>query len=105
MLASSSAVVGMHPDGATEAIVDFALATGKHFACVPCCVYSGLFPQRVDRRGRRITKYDAFVDYLVAKAPGRIGVATLPFEGKNKVIYSLRPDQQAMACAPCDTDG
>ena len=28
-LARSSAVVGMHPDGATEAIIDFALATGK----------------------------------------------------------------------------
>ena len=37
-LANASAVVGLHPDGATEAIVDFALATGKPFAVVPCCV-------------------------------------------------------------------
>ena len=33
-----SAIVGMHPDGAAEAIVDFALATGTIFALVPCCV-------------------------------------------------------------------
>ena len=104
-LAASSAVVGMHPDGATEAIVDFGLSTGKIFACVPCCVYSTLFPTRRDARGRLVKRYDAFIEYLLAKAPGRIGVATLPFEGKNKVIYSLRPDQQAMACAPCDPDG
>ena len=101
VLASSSAVVGMHPDGATEAIVDFGLATGKIFACVPCCVYSNFFPSRRDAHGRKVTRYDAFIDYLVAKAPGRIGVATLPFEGKNRVVYSLRSDQ---ACAPCDEE-
>ena len=33
-----SAIVGMHPDGAAEAIVDFALATDTIFALVPCCV-------------------------------------------------------------------
>ena len=103
VLASSAAVVGMHPDGATEAIVDFALEHGKLFACVPCCVYSAAFPLRRDARGRRVTQYNAFIDYLVAKAPGRIGVATLPFEGKNKVVYSLpRPEE---ACQPCDDEG
>jgi hypothetical protein len=101
VLASSSAVVGMHPDGATEAIIDYGLATGKIFACVPCCVYSNFFPSRRDAHGRKVTRYDAFIDYLVAKAPGRIGVATLPFEGKNRVVYSLRLDQ---ACAPCDVE-
>ena len=100
VLASSAAVVGMHPDGATEAIVDFALEHNKIFACVPCCVYSAAFPTRRDARGRRVTQYDAFVDYLVAKAPGRIGVATLPFEGKNKVVFSL--PQPELACQPCD---
>ena len=91
----------MHPDGATEAIIDYGLATGKIFACVPCCVYSNFFPSRRDAHGRKVTRYDAFIDYLVAKAPGRIGVATLPFEGKNRVVYSLRPDQ---ACVPCDVE-
>ena len=36
-----SIVVGMHPDQAAEHIVDFALAMGKPFAVIPCCVYSG----------------------------------------------------------------
>ena len=102
VLANSSAVVGMHPDGATEAIIDYGLASGKIFACVPCCVYSTAFPSRRDAQGRKVTKYDAFVDYLLAKAPGRIGVATLPFEGKNRVVYSLRPDQAYDPCISCD---
>lgn len=33
-------VVGMHPDQATDAIVDFALACSKPFAVVPCCVFA-----------------------------------------------------------------
>jgi hypothetical protein len=41
-------VVGMHPDQATEPIVDFALKAGKPFAVVPCCV----FPR--ENRHRRV---------------------------------------------------
>ena len=32
-------VIGLHPDEATEAIVDCALAHNKPFAVVPCCVF------------------------------------------------------------------
>jgi hypothetical protein len=32
-------VVGMHPDQATEAILQFALECRKPFAIVPCCVF------------------------------------------------------------------
>ena len=86
---------------ATDLLVSYAVQRRLGFACVPCCVYSNFFPSRRDAHGRKVTRYDAFIDYLVAKAPGRIGVATLPFEGKNRVVYSLRPDQ---ACAPCDEE-
>jgi hypothetical protein len=36
---SCSMVVGMHPDEATEPIVDACLKSGKAFAVVPCCVF------------------------------------------------------------------
>jgi len=39
VLRSCSALVGMHPDQAAEAIVDFGLAMGVPFAVVPCCVH------------------------------------------------------------------
>ena len=33
-------VLGMHPDQATEAIIDFAIRFGRSFAVVPCCVFA-----------------------------------------------------------------
>ncbi|KAL4437804.1 hypothetical protein ABPG77_005716 [Micractinium sp. CCAP 211/92] len=82
-----SLVCGMHPDGATEFIVDLALALGKPFAVVPCCVYAAAMPRQA---GGTTSRYEQFLAYLAAKDPaGRIQVATLPFEGRNKVLYRL----------------
>ncbi|KAG2440768.1 hypothetical protein HXX76_003624 [Chlamydomonas incerta] len=46
LLAGCSLVVGLHPDQATDSILDFALDRGKPFAIVPCCVFPRLFPHR-----------------------------------------------------------
>lgn len=47
-LQACSLVLGLHPDQATDSIVDFAMQYGKPFAVVPCCVFpryaSGMFP-------------------------------------------------------------
>ena len=61
----------------------------KPFAVVPCCVFAVDFPNRRGTDGRSIDTHGAFVNYLQAKAPDRIGVTTLPFEGKNLVVYSF----------------
>ena len=95
-LAECSVVLGMHPDQATDAIVDFALERGKPFAVVPCCVYSREFPARRrpatpenPRGGGAVTTHAHLVQYLLAKAPGTCRTATLPFGGMNTVVYSL----------------
>ena len=46
LIARCAALVGLHPDEATEHIVDLALAHGKAFAVLPCCVMPHLFPTR-----------------------------------------------------------
>lgn len=38
-LRGSSLVIGMHPDQATDGIVDFAMKYRKSFAVIPCCVF------------------------------------------------------------------
>ena len=106
VLRGCSCIVGMHPDGATEAIVDFALARGLPFAVVPCCVFAVDFRAR----GRGVSSTAAFVRYLAAKAPGRISVATLPFEGRNQVGFpktrkpldlpSICPDLLSITISP-----
>jgi hypothetical protein len=40
LLQGASVLVGLHPDQATEAIVDTALRWNKPFAIVPCCVFT-----------------------------------------------------------------
>jgi hypothetical protein len=86
LLSGASCLVGMHPDQATEAIVDAALRFGTPCAVVPCCVFAGLAPERRLRGGGAVRTYDEFVQYLLEKDP-RMCRATLPFEGRNVVVF------------------
>ncbi|CAI5715724.1 unnamed protein product [Peronospora destructor] len=81
-----SILVGMHPDEATEAIVDAAMTLRKPFAVVPCCVMSRAFPNRRCRDGTLVETYDTFVRYLSEKHPS-VQSAFLPFAGRNQVLY------------------
>ena len=78
--------VGMHPDQATETIVDIAFKLNKPFAIVPCCVYPSLFPDRRLSTGQGVKRYNSFLQYLREK-DARIMQASLPFLGRNKVLY------------------
>jgi hypothetical protein len=54
--AGASLILGMHPDQATEPIVDAAAQFGVPFAVVPCCVFPTLFAaRRVGPERRRVT--------------------------------------------------
>ena len=85
--AECSVVIGMHPDEATEAIVNFAMEYNKPFAIVPCCVFPELFPHRRDAKGDLVKERLQLVEYLVLKTRAR--VAHLDMEGANQVVYSL----------------
>lgn len=76
-------VVGMHPDQATEPIVDFALAAGKPFAIVPCCV----FPRENPRRRVRRTREEAISAVPNAGLSTAVGIAAelaVPSETKRQ---------------------
>ena len=87
LLSGCGLLVGMHPDEATEAIIDAALKFGKPFAVLPCCVFPQLFPDRVlaDGGGPVVT-YSQFISYLQNKAAD-IECAHLPFAGRNQVLF------------------
>jgi NAD(P)-dependent dehydrogenase (short-subunit alcohol dehydrogenase family) len=87
----ASLVLGMHADGATEAIVDVALALGKPFCVVPCCVFPNFFPQRqfvhaTSGECRPVRSHADFCAYLLQKDP-RLRQSILPFEGRNVAIW------------------
>ena len=97
VIQGASTIVSMHPDQATEAIVDCALALGKPFAAVLCCVFPHSFPERfivedANRSGHRVVSYEQFLEYLQWK-PDQSGLLKasrvyLPCVGKNCAIHS-----------------
>ncbi|GBG27479.1 Hypothetical Protein FCC1311_037012 [Hondaea fermentalgiana] len=97
-LQSCSAIVGMHSDQATEAIVDWGLELGKPFAVVPCCVFPNLFPERGNVR-----KHPEFLRYLVHKDPLRVCREKLSFAGRNDVVFGHRKNEAESTTLPGDT--
>lgn len=99
-----SLLVGLHPDQATDAIVDAALELEVPFALVPCCVFPRLFPHRRVRRlssssgsgpaeaEAPVTSYAELVQFLLQKAaPLRAAAHVLGFEGANTVVATPSP--------------
>mmetsp|Transcript_12055 Transcript_12055/g.14950 ORF Transcript_12055/g.14950 Transcript_12055/m.14950 type:complete len:317 (-) Transcript_12055:1066-2016(-) len=99
----ASLLIGMHADGATEAIVDIAMRYRKPFVIVPCCVFPNFFQYRfIPRSGSNddstndaqgqvknmvpVRSHEQFCRYLVLK-DSHFKTATLPFEGRNTAIY------------------
>ena len=71
----------MHPDEATEPIIDAALSSEKPFVVIPCCV----FP--TDKSVEGTLTFEDWVRRLVDKRPNEIKQARLPFAGKNLALY------------------
>ncbi|KAG0055788.1 hypothetical protein BGZ83_007368 [Gryganskiella cystojenkinii] len=100
VIENASILIGMHPDQATEPIVDMALKHKKPFAIVPCCVFPHENPDRRQKDGGRVNTTLEFIQYLVDKvkdAPTstaddtdtrekNVSKAFLPFDGMNIVI-------------------
>lgn len=89
-LENAKLILGLHADGATEAIVDVALKRGKPFCVVPCCVFPNLFTsRRVENENGEmvpVRSHEQFCKYLAAKDE-RFKMEELPFEGRNLAIY------------------
>mmetsp|Transcript_26666 Transcript_26666/g.57744 ORF Transcript_26666/g.57744 Transcript_26666/m.57744 type:complete len:154 (+) Transcript_26666:678-1139(+) len=69
---SCDLVLGLHPDQATDAIVDESLLHNKKFAVVPCCVFPSLFPNRRLKSGCCVRSRESLCEYLVEKDGARI---------------------------------
>jgi SpoVK/Ycf46/Vps4 family AAA+-type ATPase len=86
---NASLLLGLHADGATEAIVDAALKYNKPFVVIPCCVFPNFFPSRTIVEGHetvRVRSHEQFCKYLVGKDP-RFVSEEVPFAGRNVAIW------------------
>jgi hypothetical protein len=93
LLNRCSAIVALHPDEATDAIVDMAVQKRKPFVIVPCCVFARLFPKRrnPNHPENPANTYDDLLDYLAAKHKD-IRRTELPFEGANIALWASFDD-------------
>jgi hypothetical protein len=89
VLSSASVAIGMHPDQAAGALVQFAVDRGLPFAVVPCCVYSAEFPKRKLKDGRRVKSYEDLCDFLQEQAPDIERVVLPGLEGRNVCLFRL----------------
>eukprot|EP00892_Ulva_mutabilis_P010120 jgi/Ulvmu1/7480/UM037_0023.1 len=97
-----SLLVGLHPDQATEPILQHAMRLQKPFCIVPCCVFPGQHPDRKirlpDGSLAPVLTHEDLVVYL--RQAGEAETARLPFMGRNVVVYrradpGLQPDTGA----------
>lgn len=93
-LRACSLFVALHPDQAAEHTIRLALALGKPFAVVPCCVYAAEFPRRRLATGAWVRTYDDLLEYLQG-LDSRVKRTDLDFEGKRTVLYMTAADAAA----------
>ena len=90
LIRDCSALVGLHPDQATGAIVDCGLVMGKPWAVVPCCVFPSRYPNRLDASGRVARTTEALVEHIAGRALGTRR-ERLPCDGANEAVW-WRPE-------------
>ncbi|RUS21368.1 hypothetical protein BC937DRAFT_92897 [Endogone sp. FLAS-F59071] len=70
-LRTCSILIGLHPDAATDSIVDHALAHHKPFAVIPCCVFKRAGERRrqwiEENVDREVATYEDLCEYLCWK--------------------------------------
>lgn len=94
-------VVGFHPDQAVDYCLELAALLNVPFCVVPCCVFPREFPHRrllrEDGGAEPVRTYSQLIEYLLQKAPCRVGrlrfyedpESPLPSSSRSTVLFSL----------------
>ncbi|RUP51180.1 hypothetical protein BC936DRAFT_149501 [Jimgerdemannia flammicorona] len=99
-LRTCSILIGLHPDAATDSIVDHALANEKSFAIIPCCVFKHTNEERRQWKEngaeREVSTYEDLCEYLYWKVRTVSGNTRtikrewVEFVGRNTVLLGRR---------------
>ena len=87
LVENCSAIVALHPDEATDAIVSVAIRRKVPFVIVPCCVFARLFPYRQMKSGGNVSTYSDLLEYI-AYQDISIKRTLLDFDGANVALWS-----------------
>jgi hypothetical protein len=86
LIKKASLIIGMHPDQATDYIINISVLNNKKFAVVPCCVFPTFFNNRYLKNGDFVSDYPKYINYILEKLE-KYKIFYLEITGRNKVIY------------------
>jgi hypothetical protein len=86
LLGGCGLLIGFHPDQATDAIVDFAVARSKPVVLVPCCVFARDFPDRRFADGSDVASFEDLVRYCRERLGPAVRSEFLPYNGRNNAL-------------------
>ena len=81
-----SVLVGLHPDQATDHIINCGLYFKRPWVVVPCCVFPKTHQHRKTASGSSVRTYDELCEYILGRDPG-IQEVTLDFNGRNRCFF------------------
>lgn len=87
LIKGASLIFGLHPDQASDSIVNISLKYSKNFFIIPCCVFPNLF-QRKLKNGKQVIDYTEYIEYLKENIKD-YKMKYLNFQGRNQVIYKI----------------
>jgi len=88
LVSRCSAIVALHPDEATDSIINVAVQRRIPFVIVPCCVFARLFPnRRLLGSNMPVSTYVDLIQYIKSKDVS-IEESLLSFDGANIALWS-----------------
>jgi len=85
ILKSCGALVGLHPDQATDGILEFAASHEKSVAVLPCCVFPKQFPRKL-KSGHPVRSYFEYCRWIEEQFP-HLEKSELSMQGRNIVFF------------------
>ena len=70
MCQNKDLLLGMHPDGAVNYIIECACEMKINFCIVPCCVFPSKYPRKLND-GREVILRDELVEWIIEECQRR----------------------------------
>ena len=93
MCQNKDILLGMHPDGAVNFIIEAACTLKLNFAIIPCCVFPSKYPRKLND-GKEVVLRDDLVLWIIEECqrrhfPGQLEIFSLAFDGANKGVCGI----------------
>ena len=95
-------IIGLHPDEATDDIIEMSMKYFKPFICVPCCVFPNKFPNRkLKSSGKTVRQHDELIEYIMEKAR-EVNLLKHTSNSNKTMVYVVKEQTIDTIPGPCN---